>query len=199
MMEPSNTGNDEYHDGSPLEQEANERQEPLNCLIAAQASIQTYLRPGMWAIGCRYPHAYCETWSVTATSVPDWITVLKKACYTADRAELNHGTGKRMIWHKSSVSADQVGFARIKCFTRAGWLDLLEFEIRQSNFEPGRLNVKVHGFSTGYWPLSIPCAVLLNIGCCFCPFGDHNFPALWMASIRDSGAAAIVVDSKRFI
>jgi hypothetical protein len=187
----------DYRD-APLEEEV-ETQKSVGCLIGFQGTIQTYLRPATWIPGCRTPHSYEETWSVSAASVDEWLMTLKKACFAADRSETNHGTGKRLIWHTSSISAKQIGFARIQCYTRAGWLDLLEFNVRQSNFEPGRLNVIIHGYSTGLVPLSIPGALILNVAFFFCPFDDHGFQAIWMRSLRDSGAPAIVVDSKRMI
>merc|ERR1712157_357868 len=57
-------------------------------------------------------------------------------------------------------------------FTKAGWLDVVSLEIYLSDKDSTNITIKATGGSTGFLPLSIPLAPLLNCVLCWWPFSD---------------------------
>ena len=61
--------------------------------------------------------------------------------------------------------------------TQLGWLDLMRVNYSKDE-STGRTLIRVAGWSTGFLPLTIPGAALLNIALFFVPFGGVSFARL---------------------
>jgi hypothetical protein len=58
--------------------------------------------------------------------------------------------------------------------TKLGWLDLMRIDFKRDD-ATGGTQIHVRGWSTGFFPLSIPGAALLNVACFFIPFGGVSY------------------------
>eukprot|EP00475_Leptophrys_vorax_P008125 TRINITY_DN15211_c0_g1_i1.p1 TRINITY_DN15211_c0_g1~~TRINITY_DN15211_c0_g1_i1.p1 ORF type:complete len:181 (-),score=29.98 TRINITY_DN15211_c0_g1_i1:63-605(-) len=174
-------------------------QEPVSWLLHTQASIQSITRPAIWIPVCRTAHYITETWIVNGGSVQQWIEeTLRKAVLEGDKKEKVKPTARRLIFKQCTVdSSTGKGFAQVQCFTKAGWLDIAEFHVESRQGGGDKLHVKVHSFSTGLFPLSIPGAVIANVVFAGACFQEYGMMFKWLHIIREAGAVAEVIESKR--
>ncbi|CAN0430321.1 unnamed protein product [Laminaria digitata] len=107
-----------------------------------------------------------------------------------------------MLFHLSSLrysAEDRTGYATMLCLTKARWLDIVELKVYKPERPGGEAGegggagapmagceILAHGYSTGFLPLKIPLAALINLPLCFIPFSDKKIIRIsWMPGIRN--------------
>ncbi|XP_060067310.1 uncharacterized protein LOC132547554 isoform X2 [Ylistrum balloti] len=121
------------------------------CITSAiQAPLQSLLRPAMWIPGCNKLHSHTEIWRSDAVGadalLEDIINTVPDLTTKSDRTRSTYVINK---------VEEERGFVRIFAFTWANWLDVMEFTLKGNK-------VQARSFSSGFLPLSIPLAVILN-------------------------------------
>ena len=101
------------------------------CLSKAQASIQSFLRPGLWLPGIRTPHLYCEVWELEEPPQQAFDEMLKSIKSVIDKdkemMELREADEERL-------------FIQLFSFTRkCNWLDVIEIQIDARLVQSGLL------------------------------------------------------------
>ncbi|XP_059146161.1 uncharacterized protein LOC131933403 isoform X2 [Physella acuta] len=131
---------------------------PKASLIAqVQAPIQQILRPAVWIPGLRNLHSHQEKWKFKSDSVKDNLDAILRA--VADVAKKYRN---RSYWDIHTVAR---GFLRIFVYTKAEWLDIIEISLLGKTAE-------VWSFSSGFLPLIVPFACILNVPLFWIPFAD---------------------------
>eukprot|EP01147_Barroeca_monosierra_P007468 gene7468-544_t len=126
----------------------------------AQSGIQTTLRPALWLRPLAHLHSSRKTWSLKNVSIVDAKhQILEAAVKQASRFQL-------------AEPQTRGNTIQILSYTKAEWLDVIEFELQQSG---SSVLVVAHSFSSGLFPVCIPGAPILNMALCFVPFLDHGF------------------------
>lgn len=97
-------------------------------LSRAQASIQAYLRPGVWIPGARTPHQYRERWSFDGESPDQVFTELIKALESVRHKE-------RL--QVKEINNDDMFIQAISYTPRCSWLDILEIQLDTTLLQPG--------------------------------------------------------------
>ncbi|CAL1534403.1 unnamed protein product [Lymnaea stagnalis] len=124
-----------------------------------QAPIQCLLRPGVWLPGIRSLHSHQEKWKFNSDSVKDNLDSVLRAVADVVKADRS-----RSYWDIQTVAR---GFLRVFVYTRAEWLDIIEIKFIGKTAE-------VWSFSSGFLPLIIPFACLLNVPLFWIPFLDNG-------------------------
>ncbi|XP_064613001.1 uncharacterized protein LOC135476800 [Liolophura sinensis] len=125
-----------------------------------QSGLQAVLRPGVWVPGIRDLHRHRESWR---TKIParDFMKLTLTALETLIKSDTK---GTYYDIHKLD---EQECFIRILVFTWAEWLDVVEIQFYDNQAE-------VYSFSSGFLPVCVPFAFVLNAVLCFIPFSDLN-------------------------
>ncbi|CAM9854594.1 unnamed protein product [Sphacelaria rigidula] len=145
----------------------------------------------MWIPGLRYPHNWWETWAVETAEPEECIKDMGRAIQNvADSARAPEGVGGgSMLFHLASLRYDadeRTGYATMLCMTKARWVDIVELKVLKPEDGGAGSRVQAHGYSTGFLPLNIPLACVLNIPLCFIPFSDKKIiRTSWMPGIRN--------------
>ncbi|KAI8782758.1 CAunnamed protein product [Biomphalaria glabrata] len=126
-----------------------------------QSGIQCTLRPGVWLPGIRNLHSHKEKWKLNSESVNSNLEAVVKAL-----TEVIQEDKTRSYWliNKKEVGLLE-GFLQVFVYTRAEWLDIIEIKVSGKNAE-------VWSFSSGFLPLCVPFACLLNPFLFWIPFHD---------------------------
>ncbi|GBG25797.1 Hypothetical Protein FCC1311_020162 [Hondaea fermentalgiana] len=148
--------------------------------IAWQRSIQTKLRPALVLPGVRNLHSEEQTW-VVAASAKETLEAIWKAASELEEYE----PAKR---EEKKLTVDYLT-------TKLKWLDQITIEVVSESQDSTTLKV-VDG-STGFLPLTIPLAPLLNIVLCWFPFGDNGKCAATMSTLRKKTAQNLGKDINR--
>ncbi|CAM9191214.1 unnamed protein product [Ectocarpus sp. 4 AP-2014] len=148
----------------------------------------------MWLPGLRYPHNWWETWSVATAEPEVCVRDMGRAIENvAIAAESSEGIGDgQMVFQLASLrycAEEGVGYAKMICVSKAsyqGWLDIVELKVYKPEDGGEGSEVAAHGYSTGFLPLKIPLACLINIPLFFIPFSDNKIIRnTWMPGIRN--------------
>ncbi|CAM9335883.1 unnamed protein product [Discosporangium mesarthrocarpum] len=144
---------------------------------------QKTIKPGILLPGFRFPHNWKERWTVPDADPED---VTKDIGVAADRMMMGAEDG--YIYHldelRYSVSG-KIGHATLIILTKSRWMDMVDFEVRKPADGGAGSVVLAHGYSTGFLPVSIPLAPILNIPLCILPFSDGMvIRKKWMAGIQ---------------
>jgi hypothetical protein len=122
-----------------------------------QGGLQSALTPGIWLPKVRNMHSEEQEWTFACES-DKAIADLVKA------VEGLQGQGFRLKALDQSAGRVVVNF-----YTKAGWLDQYRFKFEAVQ---GGCKAKVYGFSTGFLPMAIPGAPVLNCALSFIAFAD---------------------------
>ncbi|XP_071180423.1 uncharacterized protein [Mytilus edulis] len=125
-----------------------------------QAPLQALLRPAMWIPGIKNIHSHFVTWQSDKPPTE----VLAALVTAIKQIKSSDDTGSFYDIHK--INKDK-HFLRVFCFTRAEWLDVVEIEIKEDSIE-------AKSFSSGFLPLFIPFAFILNCVFFWVPFYDNK-------------------------
>lgn len=142
------------------------------CCAMWQSPIQGVLRPAVWLPGVRNLHSCKETWIIPEATPEVCLEHLVSAISLLSETEKMH---INKIHHERHV-------VQIFSYTEAEWLDIVEIEF-QPGQERGTL-AKAKSFSTGFLPLMIPFAFLLNMIFFFVPFSDNKYNEMRLTQIR---------------
>eukprot|EP00752_Nemacystus_decipiens_P009971 g8893.t1 len=159
--------------------------------LAGYVKLQVHIQPAMWLPGLRYPHNWWETWSVATAEPEVCVKDIGRAIENvAVAAASPEGIGGgQMVFQLAGLrySAEEgAGYARMICVSKARWLDIVELRVYKPEGGGEGCEVAAHGYSTGFLPLKIPLAFLLNIPLCFIPFSDNKIiRTTWMPGIRN--------------
>mmetsp|Transcript_5654 Transcript_5654/g.7759 ORF Transcript_5654/g.7759 Transcript_5654/m.7759 type:complete len:170 (-) Transcript_5654:19-528(-) len=128
--------------------------------ISLQGNIQSKLRPGSWLPGIRNPHSEEVEWKFPeSTSKETAMNAVSEAATSLDNfLERSNDKESRTIV--------------IDTFTKAKWMDQVVLKFKEDGSDGGELKAQVECCATGFFPLIVPLAPLLNIIFCFIPFGD---------------------------
>ncbi|XP_046839500.1 uncharacterized protein LOC124433766 [Xenia sp. Carnegie-2017] len=133
------------------------------CILSLlQSNIQAKLRPAVWLPGVRNLHSCAERWEIPEL-VPEE-SLQKVIDAVARLAEMED-----IYLH--SVDREK-NFVQIFCYTKAGWLDVVEIDLYPGRFQGTQGNAR--SFSTGLLPVWVPLSFLLNSIFFFVPFYDRN-------------------------
>ncbi|KAK6192705.1 hypothetical protein SNE40_004131 [Patella caerulea] len=127
--------------------------------ISISSRIQSplgLLRPGMWLPGVRNFHCHKESWLCDA-SEKDRVTAVLESL---KRVKQEDDTNSFYDIHKVTDN-----FVRIFVFTFVEWLDIIEIEMKPNI-------THVTAFSSGFLPLCIPFACVINLALFWIPFSD---------------------------
>ncbi|GFN97871.1 hypothetical protein PoB_002437700 [Plakobranchus ocellatus] len=133
-----------------------------------QRPIQTVLRPAVWIPGLRNLHSTKETWTFESNSHQSNLDSILNAINKV----IDKDTSK-FFWQVQPPpvalgnETDSKSFIRIFTFTRAEWLDITEITLSGNKAE-------VWAFSSGFLPLIIPFACILNVPLFWIPFLDMD-------------------------
>lgn len=142
-----------------------------------QAPLQCLLRPAMWIPGIRNIHSHKVTWESDKPS----IVVLKALVSAIDAIKQKDDTGAYYDIHKVNT---ETFFLRIFCFTRAEWLDIVEIKVKEGS-------IQAKSFSSGFLPLFIPFAFILNCAFFWVPFYDNKLNKARLELIKQYTDVAI--------
>eukprot|EP00924_Labyrinthula_sp_SR-Ha-C_P006480 snap_masked-scaffold_80-processed-gene-0.3-mRNA-1 protein AED:1.00 eAED:1.00 QI:0/0/0/0/1/1/3/0/177 len=147
----------------------------VNGFIKAQRYAQINIPSATWLKLPLLMHREVEEWTITG-QLSDTYETLVSISENLDQKIYN-------IWSKS-ISSDS-GYIKIAVLTPgAKWLDIVELKLK--NKDEVTL-VTADSYSTGFLPLSIPLAPLLNIAFCWFPFRDRNGQCQkWLMAIREN-------------
>lgn len=122
-----------------------------------QAPIQCFLRPAMWIPGLNRLHSVTQTWHSADYNVQKNIECVERALAKVIDKDTTHSD--------FIVNKVEPDFLQILVFTRAEWLDVIEMEFKDNV-------IKIWAFSSGFLPLFLPGAFLLNLAFFWVPFMD---------------------------
>ncbi|CAC5379886.1 unnamed protein product [Mytilus coruscus] len=125
-----------------------------------QGPLQALIRPAMWIPGIKNLHSHFVTWQSDKPPT-EVLAALVRAIKQIKSAD---DTGSYYDIHK--INKEKY-FLRVFCFTRAEWLDVVEIEIKEDSIE-------AKSFSSGFLPLFIPFAFILNCVFFWVPFYDNK-------------------------
>lgn len=108
--------------------------------------------------------------------------LLKDIIDTVPELTSNDSTKSTYVVNKVD---EERGYVRIFAFTRANWLDVMEFTLRGNKLQ-------AHSFSSGFLPLSIPLAVILNCVLFWIPFYDKRFNRSRLDALREAMTADVI-------
>ena len=147
----------------------------LAAYVRLQSRVQLSLSPGNWIPFVRMPHKWNEMWLVRDRTPAECVKAIVKAT-----EELCEKGGK---WVYEVVDAEEEsGRLVICCYTRARWMDVIT--INFSKVVSGS-NASVSHYSSGFLPLIVPLAPILNCVLCFIPFYDGQLAARrWLPTLR---------------
>lgn len=147
----------------PFRKSKSEWRTQLCGLVSCQVAIQSYLHPGSWLWGVRNAHSEEERWLIPDTRSSDVIKILEDFV-------LSDST-------KYNIARRTLTELVVDVITPVRWLDQLRLEFRDVE---GGSECHAVGCSTGFLPLIVPLAPLLNALLCWVPFGDSgkNFTSL---------------------
>ncbi|KAK7475042.1 hypothetical protein BaRGS_00033723 [Batillaria attramentaria] len=123
----------------------------------AQAPLQSCLRPAMWFPGINRLHSHTEVWRTDTSTPQQNIESIQRALM-----KVIENDKTRSDFYINKVESY---FLQIFVFTRAEWLDVIEM-----HFEHDK--IKIFAFSSGFLPLFLPGACLLNVVFFWVPFLD---------------------------
>eukprot|EP00924_Labyrinthula_sp_SR-Ha-C_P006425 maker-scaffold_57-snap-gene-1.5-mRNA-1 protein AED:0.02 eAED:0.02 QI:115/1/1/1/0.66/0.5/4/31/179 len=133
----------------------------VNAYLKAQRYAQIQVPSGTWLKFALGSHQEIEEWTFTGTLSETYESLLSAV------GELDPKIYD--LWKKSS--SEESAFIKVTVITPgAKWLDLVELKLRKG--EEGETVVAARAYSTGFLPLSIPLAPILNIAFCWFPFQD---------------------------
>eukprot|EP00656_Telonema_subtile_P012759 TRINITY_DN16447_c0_g1_i1.p1 TRINITY_DN16447_c0_g1~~TRINITY_DN16447_c0_g1_i1.p1 ORF type:complete len:208 (+),score=42.04 TRINITY_DN16447_c0_g1_i1:186-809(+) len=134
----------------------------INILLRIQAMIQYWLVPAIWLPLIRWPHFTEKRW-VFNVGPEEAMTLIRDALEHFS-GHKEHGEFRDQVIAKSSPTAQNV-----MIFTPcARWLDM--FEVRCKAGETGHSEVYIKSYSSGFLPMVVPLAPLLNVALFFIPF-----------------------------
>eukprot|EP00730_Choanoeca_flexa_P000189 TRINITY_DN10086_c0_g1_i3.p2 TRINITY_DN10086_c0_g1~~TRINITY_DN10086_c0_g1_i3.p2 ORF type:complete len:220 (+),score=29.29 TRINITY_DN10086_c0_g1_i3:1592-2251(+) len=122
-----------------------------------QSDIQASLRASIWIPGVRNPHMYRAKYQVSGS--------LEEVQSAISAGVAAHDTEFQM-----SVAKTEPNFVQAYAYTKAEWLDVSEFSL--SNDGSTSVNVDVLAFSSGFVPVAVPLAPVLNGAMAWFPFSD---------------------------
>ncbi|KAH3877434.1 uncharacterized protein LOC127871785 [Dreissena polymorpha] len=122
-----------------------------------QAPVQALMRPSVWLPCCNRLHQWSEIWNVSCSS-----NELVDAILEAIRSIQRESTE---TWDVHKVCRE-TGFMRLFVFTRLEWLDVIEIS------PCGEHSYQVVSFSSGFLPLFVPFACVINLALFWVPFYD---------------------------
>lgn len=146
-------------------------------VVQAQAGVQALMRPAMWVPGVRTLHLYEE---VVILDKVNSFAALQDAL-----SKCTPRTGHMQLHDINVVDTPKRHLltATVRCFTKSGWLDLVD--VKATKKGENQIRVEFRSYSTGFLPLSIPGACLLNLAFFWVPFSDNGFPrGIWIKSIK---------------
>ncbi|XP_033748002.1 uncharacterized protein LOC117333004 [Pecten maximus] len=144
-----------------------------------QAPIQSFLRPAMWVPGCNKLHSHKEIWRSDSVGAD---ALLEDIINTVPDLTECDSTGSTYVVNKVD---EERGFVRIFAFTWANWLDVMEFTLRGNKLQ-------ARSFSSGFLPLSIPFAAILNCVLFWIPFYDKKFNRTRLDALREAMSADVI-------
>eukprot|EP00903_Cladosiphon_okamuranus_P016073 g14837.t1 len=163
----------------------------LSGYVKLQVHIQKFLKPGMWLPGIRYPHNWWEKWTVATAETEVCVKDIGRAIENVAAAAVSpEGIGGgQMVFQLAGLwycAEKGMGYAKMICVTKARWMDIVELRVCKPEGGGEGCEVTAHGYSTGFLPLKIPLACLINIPLCFIPFSDNRIIRnTWMPGIRN--------------
>ncbi|XP_076453429.1 uncharacterized protein LOC143288646 [Babylonia areolata] len=123
-----------------------------------QAPVQSCLRPAMWIPGLNRLHSHREIWTSTRGSTADEILhSVERALLKVIETDRSHSD--------FIITKAESDFLQIHVLTRVEWLDVIEMRFQDNT-------VKISAFSSGFLPLCLPGACLLNVVFFWVPFLD---------------------------
>ncbi|XP_012942979.1 uncharacterized protein LOC106012991 [Aplysia californica] len=128
-----------------------------------QAPVQNFLRPAVWVPGLRNLHSHRETWTLPSDSHQNNLESVLGALMTVIKEDKS---GSFWDVQKNDLQVAR-GFIRVFVYTRAEWLDIIELTFKGTE-------VQVWSFSSGFLPLFIPFACVLNVPLFWIPFLDNG-------------------------
>lgn len=147
-----------------------------------QAPIQALLRPAMWMPGIRNIHSHSETWE-SDKPPEEVLTALVRAI---EHIRQRDDTGAYYDIHK--VNKEKL-FLRVFCFTKAEWLDVVEITVKGDC-------IQAKSFSSGFLPLFIPFAFIINCVFFWFPFYDNKLNKARLELIKHYTDIAITGQQK---